>query len=76
MSRLEPDEDLRKRYAAMEDRLGVNRDILSYLLTCSCYVVSTRPIHPLLLQVVRKRLNRPMTLAEKVSYIMWCCVTA
>ncbi|DBA67352.1 hypothetical protein WJX79_001524 [Trebouxia sp. C0005] len=40
MSRLEPDEDLRQRYAAMEDRLSV----------------------------VRKRLNRPMTLAEKVVY--------
>lgn len=25
MSRMEPDDDLRKRYAAMEDRLGVSR---------------------------------------------------
>lgn len=75
MSRLEPDEDLRERYAAMEDRLSVSSlnkkthtqdETLSYK---ACH--SDAQFCIILLQVVRKRLNRPMTLAEKVCrYIL------
>ena len=45
MSRMEPDEDLRKRYAAMEDRLGVSRSC-EYLLACSWSATSFDQLKP------------------------------
>lgn len=62
MSRMEPDEDLRQRYAAMEDRLSVS----SLCHQSQGRLAEVHAEFMCFLQVVRKRLNRPMTLAEKV----------
>jgi len=75
MSRLEPDEDLRQRYAAMEDRLSVSVQQSSfhqiYCVKFGCLWLTDFHFS---LQIVRKRLNRPMTLAEKVSRTLWSTV--
>ena len=72
MSRMEPDQDLRERYAAMEDRLSVRNHFCAVAAQsqgCLCFSLLNAFI---LLQVVRKRLNRPMTLAEKVNVYSFC----
>ena len=68
MSRVELDTFINDRYAAIEDRLQVrsrpfNAHAGCLLITngvCSHYMID--------LQVVRKRLNRPLTYAEKVVF--------
>jgi hypothetical protein len=76
MSRVEPDQYINDRYQAIEDRLKVSQLKVSArcrhcphfsqlaLLPCSP--------PPRLVQVVRKRLNRPLTYAEKVSTQQGC----
>ena len=73
MSRLEPDEDLRQRYAAMEDRLSVSVQQSSFhQIYCVRFGYLWVTDFHFFLQIVRKRLNRPMTLAEKVSCTLCC----
>ncbi len=75
MSRLEPDEDLRQRYAAMEDRLSVSVQQSSFhQIYCVRFGYLWVTDFHFFLQIVRKRLNRPMTLAEKVSCTLCCNV--
>ena len=65
MSKMEPDEYINDRYKAIEERLAVgaaagakNTCIRGSALLTACMPRS---------QVVRKRLNTPLTLAEKVG---------
>lgn len=69
MSRMEPDQLINDRYEAIEERLKV------CVARCRCRQRRFRiygahparsPTPPVDLQVVRKRLNRPLTFAEKV----------
>ena len=64
MSRVEPDQFLNDRYAAIEERLQVDFTCFSY-----CALVAAGLKYEILCthwQVVRKRLDTPLTLAEKV----------
>lgn len=75
LSRFEPDEPLKARYEIMETRLQV-RPLLGRMLgVLLCPPWHSRLYQPdiwiitrqyMLSQVVRRRLNRPLTLAEKV----------
>jgi hypothetical protein len=71
MSKVEPDEFINDRYKAIEERLSVSR--ARFRRTCKSlqadecataaeWCVRTPPPP----QIVRKRLNQPLTLAEKV----------
>ena len=77
MSKFEPTEFVDDRYSKMSERLEVCRNQLLhttlYYVPCRGHpfmAAITRLLRPLLtcipLQVVRKRLDRPLTLAEKV----------
>ena len=68
MSRVELDTFINDRYAAIEDRLQVFSDSLGAL--AACLLISDRVYSHCIsgLQVVRKRLNRPLTYAEKVMF--------
>ncbi len=68
MSRVELDTFINDRYAAIEDRLQVCFKAL-YALADSLLTTDGVHLHYTLgLQVVRKRLNRPLTYAEKVMF--------
>lgn len=79
LSKFEPNETLNSRYAAMEKRLAVSFEAFSMIKfdaavhTCLPgkawrLEVLDSPLYIVChAQVVRKRLNRPLTLAEKVS---------
>ncbi len=66
MSRVETDTYINDRYAAIEDRLSVGciMGLMSSCMMFYCCYGAEAGIW--CLQVVRKRLNRPLTFAEKV----------
>ena len=68
MSRVELDTFINDRYAAIEDRLQVCSSSLNALADCSPIADGVLPHYIIGLQVVRKRLNRPLTYAEKVIF--------
>ena len=65
MSRVEPDLFLNDRYAAMEERLAVG-PTPSGCVHHTCGLLQRLSF--VVLQVVRKKLNKPLTLAEKVGF--------
>ena len=68
MSRVELDTFINDRYAAIEDRLQVCSNPLSALAACLQITSEIFSLCTLGLQVVRKRLNRPLTYAVKVTF--------
>ena len=68
MSRVELDTFINDRYAAIEDRLQVCSSFLNAPAACLLITDGVLSQYILGLQVVRKRLNRPLTYAEKVIF--------
>ena len=64
LSRVEPDQLLNDRYAAMEERLAVSFKQVYCMPNSLIEQVTDQDL--LVMQIVRKRLNKPMTYAEKV----------